>query len=293
MGPAPPLPARCRCGWLVVDGWHKMKSSDDEFGELWDELWTQWAIIRPHWVITVVKIKAHSSSADVLAGNIQEKHRAGNELADHWAKEGAKVNEMKDKAYDNIKQHDAHTWMIQSRLISVVTNCLKSEKHTKAEKRPRSGGMDDQIKALGHSIQPHTDGYKCDLCGQTWTKRTRAGLLAKGQCPGPGIWGEIQGEGPNRPHQVPRGEVIMYHGAKLHSVHKLAWYRGIVYCNNCGAYGHNRFVGLISPNCVKGPLGSDAHRCLKSIRGGRHPKGKPWPASEDTPAPYVIANLRG
>ena len=154
--------------------------------------------------------------------------------------------------------------------------------------------MDREIEALGHTIKHLSNGFKCGTCGQFWTARSRATFVQKGPCPGPGVWGTVPVR--DRPLAVPfqRGEGITFKGVTLHSSHRLAWYRGIVYCKICGCYGDKKPVGLTS-QCdfegTKAPVGSTGYRNLKSIGKGEHPKGKEWPEPLDTIAPLEIANI--
>ena len=82
---------------LVYDGIRSRKAPDDtHFGQVWVEIWELWKQVHElGWVITVHKVKAHTTQEDVDEGRITEEDREGNRLADAWAKKAVAKYQVK------------------------------------------------------------------------------------------------------------------------------------------------------------------------------------------------------
>ena len=81
---------------------------------------------------------------------------------------------------------------------------------------------------------------------------------------------------------------IIFQGRVLDKSHKIARYRGIVYCMECGAFSEKK-VRTLSHKCRMKPANSQMARQLKSIMAGEFPiPGRDWPQPLNSEAPNNI-----
>ena len=104
-----------------------------ENDDMWDIFWDLWeGCINAGWTFNVHKVKSHTDQAHIEAGILTIAQQEGNGVADHWAKEGAKINQIPDERSRIIDWIDATTWIVQKRLLAIAMNC-QSKKSPKKE----------------------------------------------------------------------------------------------------------------------------------------------------------------
>ena len=217
------------------------------------------------------KVKAHSTQEDIEQGRITPQHKLGNETADHWAGEGALINEAPWQLRSRVKQLDSVAWLVQDRIAHIVQTQLEpSVKPPKEDvSRPPVYTLGDQITDMGHTrYQVDETTEACWACGQSWHKGQRQLIVSHGRCPGPSIWGDMP-QNPECPFTVPEGTRITFRGVDVHPTHRLRWNRGIIYCAKCGSYGIKRIAKLADPCLLKPAPTSVA--VLKRLRSGLPP----------------------
>ena len=113
-------------------------------------------------------------------------------------------------------------------------------------------------RLLKHDVSRRGPMIECQRCGQFWESTATNLFLAQGMCVGPKIYGQPQLE---RPWLIPSKRGPIWWGKhKLHKSHIAAWYRGVLYCSDCGHFSFkgNSLRGLALP-CYKNPqLGDTA-----------------------------------
>ena len=87
---------------------------------------------------------------------------------------------------------------------------------------------------MKHDVNRRGPMIECKRCGQFWESTATNLILAQGMCPGPRIYGKPQHE---RPWLIPNKRGPIWWGKhKLHKTHAAAWYRGVLYCSECGHF---------------------------------------------------------
>ena len=83
-------------------------------------------------------------------------------------------------------------------------------------------------------------------------------------------------DGRVRPARLPRHRPIVVGKRSAHATHDLYTLRGLVYCNQCGNYGHSRYLNLYK--ACTGMTDSHAIRSVRDLRRGNLPRGvSHWP----------------
>ena len=138
-------------------------------------------------------------------------------------------------------------------------------------------------RLLKHDVSRRGPMIECKRCGQFWESTATNLILAQGMCPGPKIYGQPQLE---RPWLIPSKRGPIWWGKhKLHKYHTAAWYRGVLYCSDCGHFSlkGKSCRGLALP-CYKNPTGRYCQMTMKLIRHGTRRAGFPdWPNYENKP----------
>ena len=67
-------------------------------------------------------------------------------------------------------------------------------------------------------------------------------------------------------------------GAFIHESHKLAWFRGVVYCLKCAASGVKQVPSKLKSKCQMRPGNAQGIAKLKSLKNGEYA----WPLPEGT-----------
>ena len=84
---------------IVYDGYHKEPKINASDGETWCEIHEcKQKMHDAGWDITLRKVKAHTSLEDIDQDVINQSDRHGNALADYWARQGAAIHDMSERA---------------------------------------------------------------------------------------------------------------------------------------------------------------------------------------------------
>ena len=71
------------------------------------------------------KVKAHAELWHIQAGLVEWKHFVGNELADAFAKKGARPHQVSDYVSEDIDNIDRLAWQIPERIIAANIAALE------------------------------------------------------------------------------------------------------------------------------------------------------------------------
>ena len=74
-----------------------------------------------------------------------------------------------------------------------------------------------------------------------------------------------------------QGASLTYHGVDIHPTHRIAWYRGVLYCNRCGATIIARASSKLKQLCLLRPGTQAGENRLKSMKAGVYPGPDGWP----------------
>ena len=220
-----------------------------------------------------------------------------------------------------VRSVDQKAWLVLKRIAAVAAMLPQQSKAPPIEAPPPPAPLDAAIARLGHVAVPgrcswthvqHSDEgyeghsvpvsreqakqlYHCQVCGASWTRRTKRALINAGPCPGDNIWAHSLPPSLDAPWIYPRAsrQPVCWLGATIHLSHALQYYRGCVYCNVCGARSARQVAQALCAPCLLRPTSDRVARRLKSMRRGVWPDaGSDWPMPHHHQAPYGFILLR-
>ena len=274
--------------------WHNREHVKVYKEQMWEDIHNTMLLLDVKGVsIDLRKVKSHATHEQMEQGLSSPELKIGNDRADHWAGEGAKIYQVPDNIISIVNQIDAESWIIQKRLLTIVKSCQTNNKHEKLQAMARINQLNSQIEEQGHQIEVHQGGwYSCLQCGQSWHTKHRNNIIARGTCPGPEIWETTSGMYPDILVRVVRGSELVWAGQQIHKTHSVCWKQGLVICMRCGCYSQGtRMIGLVKK--CKGKTGDmDSRIRLRRFRCGMHPvhKGK-WPLYAGASPPVQFSDL--
>ena len=247
---------------------------------LWQHMWTSHdVLINRGWTFTMRKVKAHCTIEHVNQGKITHFEYLGNNIADYWAGKGAKFNELEEHVAGIVDQMDGTAWLVQSRLLTVCINFI--EKGPRAGPKipvPKISKLDKMIYDLRHDVKATSSKLQiCVNCCQSWYLKDTTYIAELGPCPGDMVWGPPS---PNRPQLRKANQYCMHLGADIHRSHKAAWYRGVLYCTQCGTMAIKQVPKKLKESCLLKPGSTQCASKLKSIKSGNFPGPSGWPLPE-------------
>lgn len=216
----------------------------------------------------------------------------GNDRADHFVGEGAKIYQVDHRVMNFVHMVNFRIWVIQERLLHISIQMADGHQHSPKKKPlPHYSPPDTTLTSLGHQLATAQDGWQeCMICCQWWHKRTCSDMIQKGPCPGARLW--EPGRVPDIPAIVTRGSDFVYAGHIVHRTHQVAYKMGLVVCLKCGALSHGAKVICLSDECSGQLRSAFTSRCIRNFRVGRHPhdnlrNGRPlrWPLGRRAPIP--------
>ena len=141
-------------------------------------IWT--SLTETGWILTIDKVKSHCTQADVDAGVISLEDMKGNNLADHWAGSGAKLDGMDSDFIRSASIFDHQAFLIRNRLIaSVQQGSCRATVINREPKVPERGFM-PVLRALGHEPIRTGNQLECLACGQNWSSRQTREVVSRG-----------------------------------------------------------------------------------------------------------------
>ena len=128
--------------------------------------------------------------------------------------------------------------MIQALLLLPKKGRHPNEQHHLSEveqtRRPHITRRVARAKILNHEVFRRGPMLECLRCGQFWESTASSLIYFEGVCPGTKLHGPPQKE---RPWVIPANSGPIWWGrSKLHRSHRASWYRGVLYCSNCGHF---------------------------------------------------------
>ena len=238
---------------MAVDGLRKGRqyTSKTKLGTLWCSLWDEYESCTKRGIeITFAKVKSHSKEEHQVSIVMKQ----GNDVADHHA--GLGVRECPAGEANRIRNLDSKVWWIQERMVQALLLLPKRGRHPQERqhlneaaeiKIPHNRQRQAGARLLKHDVSRRGPMIECKRCGQFWESTATNLILAQGMCPEPKIYGQPQLE---RPWLIPSKRGPIWWGKhKLHKSHTAAWYRGVLYCSDCGHFSFkgNSLRGLALP----------------------------------------------
>lgn len=200
---------------------------------------------------------------------------AGNKQADVLAAIAAKRHAVSLNVSAGVLYYKSLVKRIQNILATILLN-LPDRKHKNAKPFPKQGiALQDLLSSTLHvineeEISPRSPfgRVSCARCHSSF-KRNDPNLKHWLTCRCRDL-----GTGSDRPVPIPYEELHM--GNRVtHYSHSLYRYRGLVYCNKCGAWSAEQLWGLSAP-CE--PPRDHGRAALKAIRNGKRPHNLDrWP----------------
>ena len=233
--------------------------------------------------VTVHKVSSHAIERGIAqAASLT----FGNDQADHYALEGAKLHELGWQAQGLVDFVDSRATLILKRLMAVTQLFLTRAQRQDQEPMARvQSNLDTKIVELGHEPITHRAGGQiCTQCGVRWQKQHRSTLVSLGPCLRHSPWTALP---PSymAPWKCPPCTTIMFNGRCIHPTHRLVFYRGVLYCNHCGYYSSGARVSLLSEKC-RLKCRKSQKPILKRMRAGIPPLASSnWPLPDECQTP--------
>ena len=108
-------------------------------------------------------------------------------------------------------------------------------------------------------------------------------IFSEGMCPGPKIYGQPQRD---RPWTIPASRGPIWWGRrKFYHSHRAAWYKGVLYCSQCGHFSlKGQSLRGLGKRCQVNPSSRYCQMTMNLIRHGTKRAGfKAWPTYNNTP----------
>ena len=136
---------------------------------------------------SLVKVKAHTTSADVEEGLISAHLQAGNAAADHFAVEARKAAEMSSPTA-SFEVHYARARAWYKTMIASIAN-WEDDTLAEAEQIHADQREEEALRPVGarprrHEIWEWGRAWMCRLCGKSYHAHCHPGMLAKAICRG-------------------------------------------------------------------------------------------------------------
>ena len=196
------------------------------------------------------KVPSHSPEL-LRQGKISVDGYSANHLADSLAGLGADRNQLPPSLLKAVDAVDKEARLVQRHLVGVLEWVGEQGELPKGS-RVMTKPLDQVIRESEHQIREETDALICRSCGQ-FRHKDLARRWLRGTC---------------------RGLSLV--GGQWHSSHQIREYRGVYYCDLCGAWTTERSkkLALLCRRPTRG-----GQQALRDIRRGIEPNGlrQGWP----------------
>jgi hypothetical protein len=245
------------------------------------DLWARlWAALRARSAPTDIQwIKGHATAKDVSAGTTTDKDKYGNEQADRLAGQAAAMHIVSLTEAAQVMWSKSLVIKIQKRLVSVIMGLEKRPRPAKRLELPKPPNQLSMAALRStHQLQEVGDhSYWCTSCKRLSPQHKQAKLQwLQAPCAPPPP--QAQGHRPTRPDQ--QAQRRLAGSVQAHPSHDLQEYRGLFFCERCGAYGSERVRRLAKPCQAPADSGPKAHwrYAVLRIKRGQLPSGMAaWP----------------
>ena len=160
-------------------------SAKADGADIWSRIWT---MLSDFGEFRLVKVKAHTTSADVEEGLISAHLQAGNAAADHFAVEARKAAEMSSP----IARFEVHYARARAWYKAVVASIANWENDTLADGEQTHGDQRDDTaprpagaRPRRHDIWEWGQAWICRQCGKSFHAHCHPEKLSKAACRGP------------------------------------------------------------------------------------------------------------
>ena len=196
-----------------------------------------------------------------------ESHFALNHAADIFAERGAKAHEVGMHIASGIMYHSALVKKIQKRLVRIlISHVDKITYDKKSTPFPISSAstLEDHIQNTRHNLVIAGSSLRCLDCSGSCSKgSTNVKNWLKAPCD------PLPFDDSEAWVQVPAWHVLNIGSCVPHHSHNLMSYKGIAFCNECGAYSAKK-CRLLNSECKKHCSLSSA-RAVRKLKNGELP----------------------
>jgi hypothetical protein len=205
------------------------------------------------------------SSLDVIA----------NDHADRLAKEAAASVQLSRAHTSHYIYYSTLVGRIQRRLATILLYLPRRETIRKEkEPKPPTVKRDQLLLNTSHTIVCSRSRYSCRKCQNnfhtsdpsfnTWLQTSCTPLV-------PAVVHDV-------PRPITNHNVVHIGNSVTHVSHRLFIYRGLIYCESCGARAGASQIRKLSKICVPAEPESAGQKVVQCIRAGRRPAGVTiWP----------------
>ena len=85
------------------------------------------ALIAIGWTVQICRVKTHTDQDGIRKGHITDKDRHGNAIADFWARQGARLDQVPDNTVDMNQWIDSTAWSIVEENATIDERCSDAE----------------------------------------------------------------------------------------------------------------------------------------------------------------------
>jgi hypothetical protein len=235
----------------------------DLFEEVFSLICTKALRISMRWM------PSHLKDGDELPEGVSALDVVSNDHADRLAKEAADAEEISSAIATPYLYNVTLTTRIQRRLATIMLYLPHREKKQRQPvvriPRPK---LDNLISESSHEIVVTGNRYACGKCHNSFR-------IAD---PSLKIWLQsvcipVLLSSTSRPTPLAREDTLHIGNNTTHASHKLCSYRGLFYCNQCGARSGVNQIRKLSKPCVPAGPHSAGQVTLDRINAGRKPIG--------------------
>ena len=231
--------------------------------------------------LDLVWIKGHADQIEVfLRYQVSPKHLLGNLIADTFANMAADECQVLYEDSIAVQWHFALVRKIQLRAVRILSTVLEARLPFTSEQpklsTPRALSLDARVIQSQHSFAKYGRTLQCIKCLQfsPLNACAKARWLASACVPDMQVLNTLC-IGAIKPSNIPSGKRVSVGRSVLHPSHKLAVFRGLFFCADCGYVASAKAQKLVGECTDRGPA---AVRRVIRIRQGLLPSGMTqWP----------------
>ena len=212
---------------------------------------------------------------DVLPDGVSPLDVIASDHANRLAKEAAASVQLSNAQTSQYLHYSSLVARIQKRLATILL-CLPNREKKRKEKEPKPPTVkrDQLLLNTSHTIVCSRNRYSCSKCQNSFhTSDPSFNTWLQTPCmPLEAVVAH------DKPRPVDNYSVLHIGNSVTHVSHKLFIFKGMIYCNSCGARAGANQIRKLSKICVPTKPESAGQRVIDSIRAGKRPAGATsWP----------------
>jgi hypothetical protein len=225
--------------------------------------------------ISVRWMPSHLKEGDERPVGVSELDVLGNDQADLLAKEAAKAVELSHASTLQFLHYTKLVSKIQNRLATILLYLPRRE-HNRKVKEPRvlKPTSHQLLQETNHSVVSSGNRYTCTKCHSSFHVSDPA-FKSWLQC---ACMPVAEHSVYDKPRPLNDADVFHIGNRVTHVSHVLYMYRGLIYCNKCGARAGVNRIRKLANVCETAARASPGRLVIDRINAGMKPSGiVKWP----------------